>query len=65
MVRSLKRCPRKVLGNARLGYDELLTILLEVEGTHNPTHLTYGYDEVSAEINTVTFSIWEETSGFT
>ena len=43
MVGSVKRCLKKVLGNAKLKFDELLTILLEVEGTLNCRPLTYEY----------------------
>ena len=35
MVRSMKRCLRKVFGNAKLTVDELNTVLVEVEGTLN------------------------------
>ena len=31
MVRSTKRCLRKVLRNARLNYEELETVLIEIE----------------------------------
>ena len=30
MVESVKRCLHKVIGNARLTFDELLTVLVEV-----------------------------------
>ena len=52
MVGSVKHPLRKVLGNARLTYDELLTILLEIEGTLNSSPLTYEYDEVGDEMLT-------------
>ena len=35
MVGCVKRCLKKVLGNARLTYDELLTVLTEEEATLN------------------------------
>ena len=35
MVKSTKRCSKKVLKNARLSYDELTTILIEVEAVLN------------------------------
>ena len=63
MVESLKRCLRKALENARLRYDELLTILLEVEGTHNSRYLTNAYDEVSAEILTPSHLVYGRRLG--
>ena len=49
LLRSVKRCLRKVLGNARLNFDELYTVLKEIEATLNSRQLTYEYetDEVS------------------
>lgn len=46
MVGSVKRCLNKVIGNARLTFDELSTILVDVEGTLNSCPITYLYDEV-------------------
>ena len=34
LVGSVKRCLRKVMGQRRLTYDELLTVLTEVEARH-------------------------------
>ena len=49
MIRSVKRCLKKVLGNAMLSFEELATILVEVETTVNNRPLTYidvdGIDE--------------------
>ena len=43
MVKGVKRCLRKTLANARLSYDELLTLVIEVESTLNMRPLTYVY----------------------
>ena len=44
MVQSVKRCLRKVLGNAKLSLDELSAVLAEVESTLNSRPLTYEYE---------------------
>lgn len=49
MVRSVERCFNKVLGNARLTCDELLTTLLEVKATLNSRPLTHLYDKVRSK----------------
>ena len=41
MVKSTKRCLRKVIGRSKLHYDELLTILVDIEGVINSRPLTY------------------------
>ena len=41
LVRSTKRCLRKVLGQAKFSYDELLTALVEIESVLNSRPLTY------------------------
>ena len=52
MVGTVKRCLKRVLGNARLTFDELITVLLEIEQTVNCRPLTYEYDEVGGEMLT-------------
>ena len=49
---SVKRCLDKVIGNARLTFDELLTVLVEVEGTLNCRPLTYEYNNPEGEVLT-------------
>ena len=52
MIRSIKRCLRKTLGKARFAIDELVTVLVGVEGTLNDRPLTYVYNEVGKEVLT-------------
>ena len=48
LVRSVKRPLRKVIGRANLTYDELQTIVVEIEGLINARPLTYVYDDVES-----------------
>jgi len=41
MIKSVKRCLRKIIGRARLSYDELSTVLTEVEMIVNSRPLSY------------------------
>lgn len=58
MVASVKDCLRKTLGNTRLSYEELLTVLTEVECTLNARLLTYEYNEVDEEVLTPSHLIY-------
>ncbi|KAK3753065.1 hypothetical protein QZH41_005503 [Actinostola sp. cb2023] len=58
MVGLVKGCLRKVLGNARLTFDELLTIIVEIEGTLNARPLTYEYEELEEEVLTPSHLIY-------
>ena len=58
MVSSVKNCLRKVLGNARLTFDELSTLLTEVQSTLNSRPLTYEYNEVEEEVLTPSHLIY-------
>ena len=43
LIKSVKICLKKCIGNARLSFDELQTILTEIEGVLNSWPLTYQY----------------------
>jgi len=45
MIKSTKRCLKKTLGKARLTYEELLTVLTEIECILNSRPLTYLYPD--------------------
>ena len=46
MVQLVKRCLRKAIGRSTLNYDQLNTVLVEVEAIVNSRPLTYVYDDV-------------------
>ena len=45
LVRSVKNCIRKTVGRSILNFEELRTLLIEVEATLNNRPLTYMYDD--------------------
>ena len=45
MVGSVKRCLSKVLGNAKLSFNELEVVLVEIESTVNSRPLTIDFEE--------------------
>ena len=49
LVQSVKRCLRKVLTNARLTYEEMLTVVKQVQNIINNRPLTYVYTDENVE----------------
>ena len=41
LIQSMKRCLRKAIGKTRTDYDELVTVLVEVEATLNSRPISY------------------------
>ena len=41
MTKCVKRCLKKILGTTKLSYDELLTVVVDVEAILNSRPLTY------------------------
>ena len=41
MVRSTKRCLRKIVGRVRLSYDEMQMVIVEIEAIVNSQPLSY------------------------
>ena len=49
MIRMVKRCLKKVVGKARLNYEQMLTLLQEIETVINNRPLTFVYNEPCVE----------------
>ena len=61
MGKSTKRCLKKQLGNERLTYEELFTVLIEVEAVLNSRPLTYVYaQDIEEPLNPVSSFDWKE-----
>ncbi len=45
LIKSVKLCLKKCVGKAMLSYDELQTVIVEIEGVLNSRPLTYQYSE--------------------
>ena len=45
MVGSVKRCLRRAIGRSNLNYDEIHTIIVEIEGIVNSRPISYVYDD--------------------
>ncbi|XP_057302253.1 uncharacterized protein LOC130636526 [Hydractinia symbiolongicarpus] len=49
LVRSVKRCLKKTLHNTRLSYEELLTVLAEIQAVINNRPLTFLYENIGEQ----------------
>ena len=49
LVKSVKRCLKKCLSNSKVTYEEMLTLLIEIEKIINNRPLTYVYNDLSEE----------------
>ena len=63
LVGSVKRCLRKVLGNARLTFEELSTVLTEVDGTLNKRPLTTDYEDLDKVMLTSSHMLYGRNFG--
>lgn len=52
LVQLVKRCLRKILFKVRISYDEMETVLAEIECSLNNRPLTYTYNELTDEVLT-------------
>ena len=54
LVQSVKRCLKKTIGRSTLSFDELATVLVEIESTLNNRPLTYLYGDEECSSQAVT-----------
>ena len=54
LIQSVKRCLRKTIGRSTLSFDELATVLVEIESTLNNRPLTYLYGDEDGPSHAVT-----------
>ena len=52
MIRSMKKCLKKLLGRSKVGYEQLQTLLAEIQTLLNNRPLTFLYDEPAEEVLT-------------
>ncbi len=65
MIKSTKRCLRKVIGRAKLHYDELITALTEIEAVINSRPLTYlSPDDIEEPLTPSHFLYGKRVLGF-
>jgi len=61
MVKSTTRCLKKQLGNVRLTYEELLTVLIDVEAVLNSRLPTYVYaEDLKEPLTPISSFDWKE-----
>ena len=60
MVKSVKRCLRKTLRNAKLSFEELMTILTEIESTINSRPLKFvSSEEMEERFTPLHLNLWK------
>ena len=58
-MKQLKSCLKKTLGRSKLSFDELTTILVEVEAVLNSRPLTYLYSEEPLPVGLLQIDDWD------